>query len=321
MIRLLVPDVFTDPAALELDEYSSLGTLWPAYEVTKSLVREGRPVFRANEAPAALAGQVRLAIDPASADAALLELVGSDPLVDRLIAARPRLSRPLVRALVARHDAGVAAWLAGHVTTLDQLGGAAGLTVTIAERLVANPETPERTLAEIAGVDEVATRRTLAQREDLPAALLGRLARDPDADLRASVFSHYDNAARLRAARPGTARQRRKPRRAGGDRRRAAAVGDRPPARGGLEPRGAPGARHRASPSRSTAPFRRSARRTAKRSPRCFSPPPASRARKTTSWRRRCSWRCRPPARSSCTARPAAGSPSPTSPAPPAASS
>jgi hypothetical protein len=197
MIRLMVPETIAAPGILELDEYSELTSLWPDYEVTKGLVRSGRPVFRSQEAPPGLVADAKLAVAAGTADSALLALLGRDPLTDRLVAARPGLSPRLIEALLARKDPGIAGWLAGHIGDLDQLGGAKVLTLTTAESLVGNPATSEKTLLEIAASPEPAIRRTLAFRADLPAAVLARLVQDPDAELRASVLSNFDNAERL----------------------------------------------------------------------------------------------------------------------------
>ena len=66
-----------------------------------------------------------------------------------------------------------------------------------AERLVANPQTPDKTLLDIARAPDPAVRRTLSQRPDLPNSVLALIARDADADVRAGVFFNYDNAERL----------------------------------------------------------------------------------------------------------------------------
>lgn len=197
MIRLMAPETLAAPGILELDEYSDLTSLWPDYEVTKGLVRAGQPVFRAQEAPPSLVADARLAVASGTADAALLPLLGRDPLTDRLVAARPALSPQLIQALLARKDPGIAGWLAGHIGDLDQLGGAKVLNVTTAESLVGNPAASEKTLLEIAASPEPAIRRTLAFRADLPPAVLARLVQDPDAELRASVLSNFDNSERL----------------------------------------------------------------------------------------------------------------------------
>lgn len=197
MARLLAPEILAEPGSLELDEYSDLAALWPDYDVAKGRLYQGLPLFREPPAPAAMLADLALALAQASSDEQLLPLIGRDPLVDRVIAARPRLSASLVNALLAGKDPGVKAWLAGHVSDLDQLGGVAALTVGVAERLVANPETSEKTLAAIAGAADPALRRTLSQRADLPLAVLVRLAGDADPDVRAAVFSNYDNAERL----------------------------------------------------------------------------------------------------------------------------
>lgn len=200
MLRLMVPEVITDPAALELDEYSSLASLWPDYGATKDRIYDGLPVFRAGAAPERLVADARVAVAPESHDDQLLPILGRDPLTDRLIAARPQLSPRLIAGLLAGQDPGVRVWLAGHVTDVAQLGGIAALTVPAAERLVASEKTPEATLLAIAGAADEAVRRTLTQREDLPAAALAQLAKDTDAGVRAGVLSTYDNAERLPAA-------------------------------------------------------------------------------------------------------------------------
>lgn len=197
MIRQLLPEILTDPSKLELDEYAELSYLWPAYDVTQQRVRSDQPIFRAQEAPARLVDETRLALHPETADDVLIGLLGHDPLTDRVVAARPVLSEKLIAALLKREDPGVRAWLAGHVTDLDRLGGPAALTVLTAERLVDNPQTPEKTLLDIARSPDTAVRRTLSQRRDLPNSVLALIARDADADVRAGVLFNYDNAERL----------------------------------------------------------------------------------------------------------------------------
>ena len=197
MIRQLVPEILTDPSKLELDEYAELSYLWPAYDVTQQRVRSGQPIFRAQEAPARLVDETLIALNPETRDEVLIGLLGHDPLSDRVVAARPELSEKLIAALLKGEDPGVRAWLAGHVTDLDRLGGPAALTVLAAERLVANPQTPEKTLLAIASSPDPALRRTLSQRPDLPNSVLMLIARDADADVRAGVFFNYDNAERL----------------------------------------------------------------------------------------------------------------------------
>lgn len=200
MIRLMLPETLTDPGSLKLGVYSGLAALWPSYGVAKNLMHAGRPLFREREAPEGLVADAKLAVAPESRDQQLLPIVGRDPLTDRLIAARPRLSPPLISALAARRDPGVRVYLASHVTDLRKLGGVSALTVPAAQRLVANPATPEATLMAIAGSGETGIRRTLTQRQDLPPAVLAKLAQDAIPGVRAGVLSNYDNAERLPAA-------------------------------------------------------------------------------------------------------------------------
>jgi len=196
-LRLLLPEILADPDTLDVTAATEVNSLWPSYDEAKNLVRSGRSPFRAQEAPASLVEDLRLALDPGSSDPALLAILGHDTLSDRVVAARRELSTPLIDALVGLKDPGVRSWLAGHVTDLGKLGGAAALTVPMAERLVANPETPEKTLRAIAKLSDVALRRTLAQRQDLPQSVLSIIAKDSDTDVRAGVLRNFDNAERL----------------------------------------------------------------------------------------------------------------------------
>jgi hypothetical protein len=197
-LRQLEPDILTDPDELELDESSDLWSLWPAYGIVADRVRTGRPVFRGQAAAPGLIDDLRIALAADSSAEKLLALVGRDPLLDRVLAARPELEEPLIDALLARRDPGVNAWLARVVTNFEALADT--LTAQVAEQIVANPDSPESILMKIAAAKEPEVRATLILRPDLPPAIVARIAQDPDPAVRAEILGRYDNVDRLPAA-------------------------------------------------------------------------------------------------------------------------
>ncbi len=100
MGRRLLPELFAGLAPAAEGGPSGLALLSPSALAARELARSGKPLFRAREAPASLEADLVLAAAAGSGDAALLPLVGRDPLVDRLLATRPGLSRKLTRARI-----------------------------------------------------------------------------------------------------------------------------------------------------------------------------------------------------------------------------
>lgn len=199
-VALLAPDLFANLADLELGDSLDSYALYPDYEAAKALAFAGKPLFRAERAGPQVLDAVRVAVAEESARAQLGAIIGLDPLVDRIVAARPDLGKKLAKQLLASRDDAVRSLSAPHATSMEQLGGASRLTVEMAERLVENPETPVAMLAGIADADDPAVRKTLAFRDDLPISLIARLAADGDPEVRARVLRYGDNADRLPVA-------------------------------------------------------------------------------------------------------------------------
>lgn len=188
-LRHLQPELLTDPGHLELDEYSSLGSLAPDFDLARRWVREGRPLLRAEAAPSRLAQQAAVAIGADSDAAALAELLGGDPLLAQLVAARAEVPESLHAALIALDDPIVQEWMARVAPQASFVRRRQALTPELAATLAIHPDTETATLEAIAGDADPAVRLSLASRETLPLTLRERLANDAQAAVRVAFIN------------------------------------------------------------------------------------------------------------------------------------
>ena len=99
-LRRLRPEFISAPGFRDpVDEDSSVYYQPVDYRALRAAMHAGQPLLRDTPAPAELLGWLTTAFDFEADDAALLALIGKDPLVDQLMAARVELSAP------AWHDA------------------------------------------------------------------------------------------------------------------------------------------------------------------------------------------------------------------------
>ena len=175
---------FRDP----VDEYETAYWVRIDEDGLRRAMHEGRPLLRESEAPAELPQWLEAAFDFEADDASLLALVGKDPLVDQLMAAREELSAVVAEALARSGDPVVLEWLAYTHPTIAQAYAGQGLQPGVAQRLASDPATDEATLERIARSPDAEVRAALAKRRDPPEALIRLLARDPEPAVRDAIL-------------------------------------------------------------------------------------------------------------------------------------
>ncbi len=151
-------------------------------------MHEGRPLLRDTEAPAELPQWLEAAFDFEADDASLLALVGKDPLVDQLMAAREVLSPAVAEALARGGDPIVLEWLADTHPAIAQAHAGDSLQAGMAQRLAADPNADQATLERIARSTDPEVRAALAKRTDPPIALIRLLAEDSEPAVRHAVL-------------------------------------------------------------------------------------------------------------------------------------
>lgn len=158
----------------------------------RQALRDQSPVLRDPPGPPELAHWLRVALDFESEEAELVSLVGRDPLVDQLMAARVEIGPAVAQALSLRPDPTVQAWLQhNHPLLLNQgeerprsrsevrealqRADASAMDVSYVIRLAHDPDP--------------SVRERLAAREDLPDDLIRQLARDSKPAVRARLIA------------------------------------------------------------------------------------------------------------------------------------
>ena len=200
-IRHLVPEVYANLTALEIgDDFPDPYALYPDYEAARAIAWAHQPLFRSEKADGRLMSSLRSAAADNVSATQLRSMVGFDPLVDRVIAARPKLPEAVIEALLTRSEETVRSLLASQVTDLNKFGGAKRVSPKVAASLVANSDTTRGQLRALTESPDAQVRRALTDRVDLPVDLLERLAADADAGVRSSLVQKYDNGARLASA-------------------------------------------------------------------------------------------------------------------------
>ena len=109
----------------EIFEYDSIWRQPIDLKALTSRLLAAQPITRATPASPELPRWLATAISFASADDELLALIGRDPLVDQLMAAREVLGHTVANALAAGHDPIVLAWLENrhpHALTAAEAG-------------------------------------------------------------------------------------------------------------------------------------------------------------------------------------------------------
>lgn len=175
---------FRDP----VDEYETAYWVRVDEDGLRRAMHEGRPLLREAEAPAQLPQWLEAAFDFEADDASLLALVGKDPLVDQLMAAREELSAVVAEALARSGDPVVLEWLAITHPTIAQAHAGQSLQPGVAQRLAADPSTDHATLGRIARSPDAEVRAALAKRQDPPEALIRLLAWDPEPAVRDAIL-------------------------------------------------------------------------------------------------------------------------------------
>ncbi len=189
-VLLLEPELLTDPESLELDEDSTASGLYPDFDLVRTRIRDGLPIFRAKPAPVSLLTDVKVALDASSSAKALSALIGKDRLLPQLIAARADLPKALHQPLWALNDPIVRSWVA-RVNPNLATGKGVVLTPKIAEGLVENPGTSEAQLQQILQSNNPEIRKALFARERLPQRFFELLANDADASIRARAVHDW----------------------------------------------------------------------------------------------------------------------------------
>lgn len=196
-LRTLQPELFTRPAHLELDEDSDAYSFEFDEEYARDRLAAGDTVFRPEPADEALLQWAEAAIDPATSTGDLDALIGKDALIDQLIAARPELPRALATRLLAGGDHVVLGWLGQTAPQVVLAADAKAMTPDAAAALVGHADTTEVDLQRIAAHADPQVRIVLAERPELSATLINRLAADTHAAVRAAVIGAYFNALEL----------------------------------------------------------------------------------------------------------------------------
>jgi len=111
--RQLLPKFISDPEfrdAIDPD-YATLASQPVDSDGLRQHLMDGKPVLRETPAPPELPIWIATAISMETSKADLLDLIGKDPLVDQLIAARYDLPRKVKKALKKTEDPIVLKWL------------------------------------------------------------------------------------------------------------------------------------------------------------------------------------------------------------------
>lgn len=175
---------FRDP----VDEYETAYWVRIDEDGLRRAMHEGRPVLRETEAPAELPQWLEAAFDFEADDASLLALVGKDPLVDQLMAAREELSAVVAEALARGGDPIVLEWLADTHPAIAEAHAGDSLQAGMAQRLAADPNADPATLERIARSPDPGVRAALAKRTDPSVALIRLLAEDPEPAVRSAIL-------------------------------------------------------------------------------------------------------------------------------------
>ncbi len=196
--RTLLPEFFTGTSILEPSADDADWYLRFDDGLGEARVTEEGEFFRSTLGAIDLPKHMQTAMDPESSVSALKALIGKDPLLTQLIAARPNLPKALYAPLQAQGDAIANQWLAIVAPNLVLKGAnAMRLSPALAEKAVDNPSTETAVLERIAADADPAIRIALTKRDELPNALINQLAADPDADVRAAVLNNVMLAAEL----------------------------------------------------------------------------------------------------------------------------
>lgn len=111
-LRRLRPELISSPRGRnEIGPRESIHQQPVDHDAVRKAMHEGRPLLRATEAPADMPRWLKTAIDFETDEASLLALIGKDPLVDQLMAAREQLSATVAEALARGGDPIVLEWL------------------------------------------------------------------------------------------------------------------------------------------------------------------------------------------------------------------
>lgn len=203
-IRQLKPEYLSAPGFRDaVDEEEDALALRVDHRSLRQALCEQRPVLRDSPGPPDLVHWLRVALDFETDEAKLVSLVGRDPLVDQLMAARVELSPAVVQALAHRPDPTVQAWLQLNHPLL--LNTAAERTRSRSElrevlRRAADPATDAASVLRLAQDPEPSVREKVAAREDLPDDLIRQMARDSEPMVRARLIASGLNILALQAA-------------------------------------------------------------------------------------------------------------------------
>ena len=198
-LRRLLPRFFSSPRfrdAVYRGEDSAHLLRFDVRALIRAM-REGRPVLRETEAPAELRHWLEAALDFDADDASLLALIGRDPLVDQLMAAREELSAVVAEALARGGDPIVLEWLIDTHPGVVLAQPGQSLQPGVAQRLAAACNTDEATLERIARSPDAEVRAALAKRTDPPVALILLLAQDPEPAVRSAILTEGFNVLAL----------------------------------------------------------------------------------------------------------------------------
>ena len=180
------------PVARALDDDPDLTTFLPEFDACCALIRQGAPVFRPSPAKPDLAERLAPVLAEEIDSATLTNLLGTDPLMDLLAAARPELSRTAQERLLATGDPDVLTRLAANAKAHPEVLAAIAARVSgSAANAAANPAAPASLLAQLAASPSVETRLGLVARRRLPAPLLAQLATDPQVSVRLALAENH----------------------------------------------------------------------------------------------------------------------------------
>lgn len=200
-LRQLRPEFISAPGFRDEVEEGSSPYYQPVdYGALRAAMHAGQPLLRESPAPAELPSWLATAFDFEADDAALLALIGKDPLVDQLMAARVELSATVAEALAERADPIVLEWLAQTHPQIAARSAGEALQPGVARRLAADPATDQATLERIARSADAEVRAALAERTDPPPALVRLLAQDAEPAVRKAILSKGLNVLALEPA-------------------------------------------------------------------------------------------------------------------------
>lgn len=188
-LRVLRPELFANTARFKF-EYDRSGLRFDD-QMGQKYIRTGQSLLRDKPAAPTLTAQLKQAVAAKTSVATLKTLIGQDPLLAQVIAARPDNNIELFDLLFATNDTVVREWLAAvHPIRLLSRINDREITGPIARQLV-KTAIADPTTARFAKSKDPAVRAALAQVKTLDRQWVNALANDRDESVRYEIILNH----------------------------------------------------------------------------------------------------------------------------------